>query len=388
MTRRLFLVFVALVSFGRPLPAKAAGGTPRNSEGNESLQQEVCLALQRGALFLKNHQSPNGSWSNASQPAISGLALLALGQLPKETGVPAEEALEKGYEFVRSQAKSDGGIYAYGLSNYNTAICTLALLLRADPMDAQRIKSAHRFLREQQTSNMARSELNGGLGYGPTGVSPKRQHPDLDNTLVSLEALRACEMARVGEKNDVPQLDWSAAIAFVTRCQNLPETNPLPWASAQSGDRGGFVYYPGFSNAGTTELPGGGKALRSYGTMTYAGLLSFVYAEVSPQDQRVVAASEWLRNHFTLEENPGLGQEGLYYYYHLMAKALSISGANNNLESGLVPKGWARALAHKLILLQAGDGSWANSSGRWMETDATLVTAYSMLALERARKSF
>jgi hypothetical protein len=36
---------------------------------------------------------------------------------------------------------------------------------------------------------------DGGIGYGPTGVSPKRSHPDLDNTVVPLEALHSFRKA-------------------------------------------------------------------------------------------------------------------------------------------------------------------------------------------------
>jgi squalene-hopene/tetraprenyl-beta-curcumene cyclase len=75
--------------------------------------------------------------------------------------------------------------------------------------------------------------------------------------------------------------------------------------------------------AGEMNLAGGRIALRSYGTMTYAGLLSYLYADLKRDDPRVTAAHDWLRRNFTLTENPGMGPEWLFYYYHLMAKALS-----------------------------------------------------------------
>ena len=64
-------------------------------------------------------------------------------------------------------------------------------------------------------------------------------------------------------------------------------------------------------------------ALRSYGSISYAGMMSFAYARVAKDDDRVSAVIDWLGSNYTLDENPGMGQEGLYYYYHLMAKALS-----------------------------------------------------------------
>ncbi len=369
-----------------PLAADVAA-TPTSGDSNGSLQHEVDLALQRGAAFLRQAQAADGSWSNPQQPAITGLALLALNPLRSPNEPELAAALGRGFAFVRAQAQPDGGIYRTGLSNYNTAVCTLALLRHGASEDAFLIERARQFLVGQQASQITRPELDGGIGYGPSGVSPKRQHPDLDNTLVSLEALRACELARqTGEKPTGPQLDWDAAIAFVTRCQNLPSSNASSWVSEQPSDRGGFVYYPGFSNAGASDRPDGSKALRSYGTMTYAGLLSLVYAEVPSDDPRVVSAVEWLSAHFTLEENPGLGEQGLFYYYHLMAKALSISKAVHEKGTGAVPEGWARDLALKLVTLQSGDGSWVNRNGRWLEADAVLVSAYCMRALELIRE--
>ena len=62
-------------------------------------------------------------------------------------------------------------------------------------------------------------------------------------------------------------------------------------------------------------------ALRSYAGMTYAGLKSMIYAGLTQDDPRVKAALEYIKKHYTLDENPGQGQRGLYYYYQTFAKA-------------------------------------------------------------------
>ena len=88
---------------------------------------------------------------------------------------------------------------------------------------------------------------------------------------------------------------------------------------------GGFYYTPaagGESEAGKT--PNGG--LRSYASMTYAGLKSMIYAGVGPDDPRVKAAVKWFQMHYGLDDNPGMGGAGLYYYYHTFAKALDAAG--------------------------------------------------------------
>jgi squalene-hopene/tetraprenyl-beta-curcumene cyclase len=54
--------------------------------------------------------------------------------------------------------------------------------------------------------------------------------------------------------------------------------------------------------------------LRSYASMTYAGLKSMIYAGLTPDDPRVKAAVAWLAKNYTLESNPGLGDAGLYIF--------------------------------------------------------------------------
>src|SRR5690606_34515427 len=105
-----------------------------------------------------------------------------------------------------------------------------------------------------------KSSVNyGGAGYG------RHKRPDLSNTSFLIDALKA-----TGNGPDDPAMQ--KALVFVSRCQNLEtEHNTTPFA-AKNPD-GGFYYTPaagGSSQAG--ETPQGG--LRSYGSMTYAGLKS------------------------------------------------------------------------------------------------------------------
>jgi len=87
------------------------------------------------------------------------------------------------------------------------------------------------------------------------------------------------------------------------------------WAS----NDGGFVYYPGF----TYHTDGGTK---SYGSATYAGVISYAWANVKKDDARVQAVLKWVRDNYTLDENPGMGQKTVYYYYLVFAKALQAVG--------------------------------------------------------------
>jgi squalene-hopene/tetraprenyl-beta-curcumene cyclase len=362
--------------------------------GNHSLRMEVDLAMARAGRWLVSVQDRRtGAWSDPRHPALTALALMALERAVSVSGGGSAEELEGlrlGYAFLRSQAKPDGGIYADALSNYNTALSVQALVRGNRSEDEALIRGAQRFLQAQQARGMVRPELDGGIGYGEKGVSPKRQHPDLDNTVVALEALRMVEeYARVREWRQGAALDWEAAIGFISRCQNLAGGSGQATSGSRAvaeSERGGFVYYPGHSNAGEVDLEGGAKALRSSGTMTYAGLLSFLYAQMSARDERIQAALDWLGRHYTLGENPGLGQQGKYYYFHLMAKALSVAGVEKLEVRGASQVDWAKELAVELLGLQQGGGQWVNPTGRWMESDPVLVSSYSLLALGMVRE--
>ena len=368
-----------------PFAALAAANGPAVQDANNlSLRNEVQMAIDRGLAFLQAQQKEDGSWSNADHPALTALPLVAFQREPSGKYLKeAPEFMKKGYARLRGAVQPDGGIYGKGLSNYNTSVAMMALLQTGDPADEPLITAARRFVAGQQAANMAKPETNGGFGYGPTGTSPKRQHPDLDNTLVALEALRLYEKMRpTTELAGAKDLNWKAAADFVSRCQNLAATNSEAWVSEEQGNRGGFIYFPGFSNAGGFEPTPGKAAWRSYGTMTYAGMLSLLFADVKADDPRVQGALGWVKNHYTLEENPGLQGQGLYYYYHLLTKGLTAAGVGTLELADGRKVDWKREAALKLLNLQKGDGHWVNEAGRWMETDPVLVTCYGVLALE------
>jgi squalene-hopene/tetraprenyl-beta-curcumene cyclase len=357
-----------------------------------SLKAETLQAITRGLDWLQHQQKPDGSFANplngaaaAEHPALTALPLIALQRGLAGgfvTAVPPE-TMSRGYAYLRSKAQVDGGIYGKGLSNYNTSVCLIALLGANDPQNEPLITAARAFVAGQQATNMAKPELNGGFGYGPVGTSPKRQHPDLDNTLVALEALAEYKKARpAAELAAGKDLNWQAAIDFVSRCQNLPSHNHEAWASDDPANKGGFVYYPGSSNAGEQKLPDGKIALRSYGTISYAGLLSFIYADLQKDDPRVTAAVDWLGRNYSNDENPGLGRQGLFYYYHLAVRGLGAAGVEQLTRADGTKIDWRSDLAHKVVAAQNADGSWVNDAARWMETDPVLVTSYCVMALE------
>jgi squalene-hopene/tetraprenyl-beta-curcumene cyclase len=370
----LTLAGSALISADEPVP---------NGAKNLSLRNEVQIAIDKGLAFLKTQQQADGSWSAAdpNHPALTAMPLIAFQHEPTGKYLKDQpEFMQKGYAFLRSNAQPDGGIYSRGLANYNTSVALMALLNSGNPKDEPLIKAAHAFIVGMQAKGMTDPSVDGGIGYGPNGT--EHQHPDLDNTLIALEALRAYKAARPTEASAGPDLNWAAAIDFISRCQNLPASNKEPWVSGDPANKGGFIYFPGETKAGETKLPDGRVALRSYGTMSYAGLLSFIFADMKKDDPRVTAALDWLQKNYTLDENPGMQHAGLYYYYHLMTKGLAAADVTELALADGKKISWPKEVGLKLVTIQNGDGSWVNDTARWMEKDPVLVTSYCVMALE------
>lgn len=349
-----------------------------------SIKLEMKRAIERGNAYLKAQQNKDGFWRESKYPAFTALALTAAMRSPSYEKSPH---IDKGYAWLVKQQKDDGGIYGKGLGTYNTATSIVALVSTGDKAYHPAILKARRFLINQQTDwdNKGESDnkYDGGIGYGGTYT-----HSDLSNTYLSIEALKLSRhIAQDDASGKQPELNWDAAIQFISRTQNLKETNKEPGI----GNDGSMNYFPGDSKAGVRTLPDGTKETRGYGSMSYAGLLSMIYAEVDEKDVRVIAVKKWLSENFTVKENPGLatkedpslGQQGLYYYYNVMAKGLAAANVDKLTMKDGKQVDWRNELSNAILSNQAPDGSWVNKNSRWWESDAVLVTAYAVLTLEQ-----
>jgi squalene-hopene/tetraprenyl-beta-curcumene cyclase len=123
--------------------------------------------------------------------------------------------------------------------------------------------------------------------------------------------------------------------------------------------------------------------------MTYAGFKSYLYAKLDKDDERVKAALSWIQRNYGLDQNPGLGKDGMYYYFLTFARALNAWGEKTidvKEETGTRARNWRADLVDRLAALQKPDGSFASMDERWMEGNPVLITAYALLALEHARE--
>jgi squalene-hopene/tetraprenyl-beta-curcumene cyclase len=376
----LFLLFPSFLLAQSPTPPAR----------HESLKQEVQLAYQRGLNAMKKRQAEDGHWGEDEPVAFTALAMMSLLLDPaREPGAPPPAEAEKAAAYLLTQVKPDGGIYTKARANYNTSLALTALMLMPSAERQPVLLAARRFVIGQQNdfdqAGKTDNAFDGGIGYG-TPKPGKPAHADLSNTHFALEALHYSEalLADQGDAvKDEPKLNFAAAIQFVQNCQNRPQTNSATWVSADPQDLGGFIYSPGETRGQEVKTAEGRTALRSYGSVSYAGMLSFIYAGLEKEDPRVQSVLKWLSENYTLEENPGLGAEGLYYYYHTMAKALAAAKVDYLQTQDAAVIDWRARLCEKLLSLQKPDGSWINTSSRWMESDSTLVTHYTLLALAR-----
>lgn len=383
MKRLIITIFLILSVFVSGV-GNAAEKVVSRSKPDISLKFELENAIGKGLSWLAAKQQAGGHWGQPEYPALTALALTAFqGDPSKYYKNKYEQNIVNGYDFLVKSVKPDGGIYGKDLANYNTSISMMAFLVANNSAYEPILKNGRKFLIGLQDDfgekGMGDDPLDGGIGYGGT-----YKHSDLANTTFALEALYYTRFLKSDLANDpeARDLNWKAAQQFISRCQNLPGSNDQKWASSDPANKGGFVYFPEDSKAGEQKLEDGRTALRSYGSMSYAGLLSFIYAQVDKNDPRVKGVIEWLSKNYTLNENPGMGKDGLYYYYHTMAKALSSAGIDTLTTKEGKKVNWRRDLARKLLDLQNADGSWVNQSGRWWEKDPGLVTSYATLTLE------
>lgn len=356
---------------------------------DNSISLEAKNSVDKAAKFLISKQNENGSWGPyGGIPSITGLVATSIATSAEAADYKKE--LAKVEKYLLTFVQPDGAIWQpgdKGYPNYTTSVATVALYVINKEANKNTILKARKWLKSKQfTATSGATALEaGGIGYGSA-----KDKSDLSNTQMALEALfithdLEVENSTAKEMKETKEV-WERATKFVNRCQALPTSNDLAWAKAASGeDIGGFIYSPD-----RTKVEGDGEALRTYASMTYAGLKSMVYAgyiaddKLIKDDPRVKAALEWAGRNYTLDENPGMKLQGHYYYINTLAKALDAYGADSIKDKDGKARMWRRDVVKKLLSVQAADGHWVNPEGRWMENIPELVTAYSLMSMNHA----
>lgn len=345
-----------------------------NSKIDLSLAIEIDHSIRLGLRFLYDQQEEDGSWQH--YPAITALVLSSfLRAHPSIT--TSEPVIAKGFNFLKSCVQPDGGIYLNDLPSYNTAICLVAFKDANDPDFRTIIINAEKFLMgiqlDEKSGLTPDSLFYGGIGYDSDN------RPDLSNLHWAIEALAMDDMVLFDPEMNISddekermkgkKLFYDKALIFLSKVQNLQSVNHESYAL----NDGGFMYEPGSSKL---------EGVRSYGSMTYAGLKSLIYAKLDRSDERVLAAYDWISKNFTVETTPFMRNQGLFYYYQTMAKSLNVYGEEIIIDTTNARHYWRQELANQLLKTQSPDGHWVNENGRWWENNPVLVTAYSILALQ------
>jgi len=371
------LLMVAASLPGAAEPAGDSAGPPKvAAEGSAVGIAERCkAATERGVEYLIKQQAEDGSWGKGSAgvTALCTQGLLAAGKTINDLPV------KKAVDFMLKSQQSDGGIYGDAdLKTYTSSIA-LSVLVKADPKAyADPIEKVKAYLVKTQWDEEESVDKDnawyGGHGYG------KNERPDLSNTQFFVQA-----MHDAGVPKDHPL--WAKVTVFLSRCQDRSESNGKTFVGQ---DDGGFIYAPKGkdgpeSKAGTVILPDGRRGMKAYGSMTYAGFKSFMYANIKRDDPRVAAAMDWIRKHWTFEENPELGQQGLYYYYQTAAKALKAWGEDKITDSRRRTHDWRAELSEAVARRQQADGSWTNPADRWEEGYPPVTTSYCLIALAECK---
>jgi hypothetical protein len=198
-------------------------------------------------------------------------------------------------------------------------------------------------------------------------VRKQREGPprgDNSNSQYALLGLRACHDAGIVLPREVIQkaADWWRA----SQCTG----SPVPPSKKEGVPTGG---------PGAVEPRGWSYLLRgdAYGSMTAGAvgaltICDFILGSDWKKDDAVNAGLNWLRDNFTVSENPRHGQNHHYYYLYGLERAGMLTGTEK-----LGKNDWYAEGTSYLLEAQARDGGWGSS----------IDTCFAILFLRRATRS-
>jgi squalene-hopene/tetraprenyl-beta-curcumene cyclase len=376
-----------------PSVAPAHSSVEPDPPGTATWKDRAKAAADRGVRFLREKQEGDGWKFSAKAPTpdigITSLCLLAMLESPRKYRETDGPFIAKPLAWLAASQQKDGSIHGGMLATYNTSVAVLALAGSGNDAFKPILAKAGDYLRVVQSDEsdgyQSGDRYYGGVGYGGD------ERPDMSNTQFAVEAAVAA---------GVPKNDpfFKKAATFATRSQNLSETNDLKDKEPAVGNDGGGYYAPGVTaneaKAGFVTLSDGRKIRKSYGSMSYALLKTYVFRDIERRDPRVKALLEWMGKNYSVVENPGMRQEGkalsektgLFYYYLTMARALGAAGDGALVGADGKPIAWKEDLARQLVALQRPDGSWASENAEFWENSPVLATAMALNALNAGLK--
>ena len=310
--------------------------------------------VNRAVAFLKGKQAADGSFAAYAGPGVTAVAatgLLRIGRAPTTRRGQASSTWRSSSSPTAASTRPENMLPNYETSWHWSVLHEANRDRRYDKL----IKNAEQFLKEHPVGRRA-SGQDRASSLRRRGLRQAASGPTCRTPASSLDALKAA-----GDGPDDPAV--KKALIFVSRCQNLEsEDNTTPFA-AKNPD-GGFYYTPaagGESEAGKTANGG----LRSYGSMTYAGLKSMIYAGVGPDDPRVKAAVEVdARSTTTSTTTRAWAPPACITTTTPFAKALDAASIKEIEDAKGDKHDWRQDLLAQLVRRQQPNGSWVNDENR------------------------
>lgn len=403
------LIFIAGIILGltfvmKPMPKDAkvspdgAATAPETTTSAQaktpSPKSSLDQAFEKGIVWMTQKQLPSGAFpdlQNKDDVAFTAMALIILGDAPESIRLKYKDVIDKGLANLAKNVQPNGSIMDAGkmpsFDIYKTSLAVVALKTQLPYCPAEEkklyediVSGAVGYMQKSQFGPESADENKGGWGYD------EHEAGAIANVSTSSYVLDALHKSGLAKDSET----YKRAIEFLAKCQDSSEYNKYRVAA----NTGGFYYSPVESKANKEPILDKTKPLTPYGSMTYAGLLSLIYASVDKNDPRVQSAYNWIRGKYTLDENPGLrtdaepnlGKQGLFYYYHSFAKALDAYGEKKIVTTDNMEHYWANDIVAKLVSIQAKDGHWSNEISRWWEDLPILATSYSLMTLNICRK--
>jgi len=366
------------------------------------LRRRLEAAYTSAGDWLGSQQDGGGAWKQGppgrEQPSVAftGLVVTALARAPKELRARYQASIDKGAAFIVSKRNEDGsfgeGPTGAFLKTYATAVALMALSATDREKFAEPIRGAQAYLKQHQ---LKEGIDRGGSGYGddePSKDGMKKTIANLSTTGFTADAM---------EESGLPKNDefWKLVVEFVRRCQNNSETNTdkdfvekLKAVGLSIGDDGGLYYAPSaerkIHKAGTKITDK--EIIQSYGSMTYHGIKTYLFAGLKKDSPEVKAAIDWVRKNYNIEAHPGFPYDaakrnhlrGLFYYYYVMARAMDAIGEKPFRTFDGKEHDWPVEMGRHLLKIMKDGKMWVNDNPAWWEDNPLLVTSYVLGTLD------
>ncbi len=325
------------------MPALAGGrpvGAPTGADVDRALQTARTFLIDRlDANGVCLGEYPPGDVRHAGRTALVLYALTACGADPL-----ADANLTPSVEWLVS-ARPSG---TYGVS---MRLCALTGLDAEEASEAVR-----RTCREDLAWLLRAAGADGRYGYGSLDGAPGG---DYDNSNAQMAALAVASAASAGA--EVPASYWQTVRRW--------------WQRQQQPD-GGWGY----------RIPEGMHRVKSYGSMTAAGLATLMVCSEhiddravlrcapTREDRAISSAWDWLAERYSPRANPGKTVQW-YYYWLFSLQRVGLAGGRRTIAG----HDWYAQGAREVLRRQRSDGSWGLG-------DRVEETCFAMLFLARGRR--